>query len=129
MITNYYEEPKQFEMVVERDGKIVHWGTKKIPPANANPEEKDLGRSFGIADKAWMKCGTYEITGRLANEPKWTTIDFRDLEPESASDGKFRPVELNVDFSPDEMSMSTTRIDQHFDCEKGRIVTSQTQGE
>lgn len=128
-MTNHFDEPKQFEMVVKRDGEIAHWGTREVPPANANPEEKDLGRSFVIADEAWMGCGTYEVSARVVNEPKWATIDFRDLEPEFASDGKFRPVELNVDFSPDEMSMTTTRIDHHFDCEKGRIVTSQTQRE
>lgn len=128
VIENHYTEKKRLDLVVERDGKIVHWDSYEIPTLGPRKDGVYTGKAIAINDKEWLGCGAYEVSARLPSEQKWATIDFRKLEPESGTDGKFRPVELNIVFSADQMSMTTTRIDQHFDCEKGAMVTSKAHG-
>jgi hypothetical protein len=110
-MTNLFEEEKPLELVAERDGEIVHWSTYDVPPAERNPEENDLGKSLLVDNKHWMGCGKYEISARVETEEKFATLAFRDLERSPPIDSKFQPVELDIEFAPDSMRMTTTKLD------------------
>ena len=111
-IKNLFEKEKELEVVVERDGNLVYWETRKVPPANPKPEEKFLGRVFTITKKKWMGCGAYEVSARVMNESLSETMDLRELEPSPSLEGEFQPVELRIEFRSDEIEMNTTRLDE-----------------
>lgn len=107
---NTFEEVKEMELVVERDGEIVHWGNHGIRPANPRPEENYLGWVEEIKEP-WMGCGAYEVSIRVSGTDLHRTIDFRELEPSPSIDGKFQPVILRIEFSPEGITTNTTRMD------------------
>lgn len=111
VMANKFEEEKSLELIAERDGEIVHWGTYDVPPAESHPEENDLGKALSVDSKRWMGCGKYEISARVETEGEFATLDFRDLERSPPIDSKFQPVELDIEFAPDLMRMTTTKLD------------------
>lgn len=122
LIWNTYDNPKDVTLVVERNSQIVHWGTHKVPvKADTAPHDLD---ALDIDDKGWMGCGTYQISARVEDEPVWETVDFRNLKPSTSINGEFQPVELNIECSPKEMEMNTTRLDEPlFSCAKDNTKT------
>jgi hypothetical protein len=98
---NYYDENKPLELVVERNGDIVHWETYKVPRLGPKEDGGWKGKAVRIDGEPWMGCGHYEVNARLVDELDWGTLDFGTLDSAENRDGKFVPLEIELKVSPD----------------------------
>lgn len=118
---NHLDDEISLTVIVERDGDVVEWGSRDVPPSNANPEENYLGRPYLYNEDGPFGCGTFEVTVRQRNTERWSTIDFREIRP--ARGKQIRPVRLDVKVEPGQIAMETARIEEFFSCERNRIVS------
>ncbi len=103
-LANYYDEPKQTSLVVERNGQIVHWNTYKLP-------KQSQDRIIAISDKEWIGCGRYEVSIRVQDNSQWATLDFEDVESSKMANGKIQTIRLGVDFRPEGINFRPVHLD------------------
>jgi len=119
-IYNHLDDEISLTVIVERDGTVVEWGSRDVPPSKENPEEDYLGRAYLYNEDGPLGCGTFEVTVRQQNTERWSTIDFREIRP--ARGKKIEPVQLQVKVQPGQIAMEPLRINGFFSCEKNEIV-------
>lgn len=81
-ILNETDRRRTVDLLVERNGTIVHWKTHAVPaPSAAGREAGMSGKALLIESTDWSNCGNrFRIQARLAGSQKWTRIDFPNQE-------------------------------------------------
>lgn len=109
------------DLLVERDGEIVHWEMKDVPVAYPDGDE-DHSRGVELDSPEWPACGTHVVTARIEGQSTWTKFDFADLPPETGDMNN--PVELEILITPEDISMEALHVQNiDYDCENGEQAT------